>query len=403
MARQAGCIVPLGDGRYRLLYRRKSKYIKAKSDREAQKLLAAFVAEVDAGDFSEPTKVTFREFAEKWLKEYVEPELSPKTIYRYKEFLVSRIYPEFGEMKLNKVQPLHIVEFYNKLRKPHKYFSYDLAGKHEEKRSEGLSDSTIRKHHRVMSEIFEKAIIWGVLKGENPFKRVDPPKGGKNRDIHCYDENEVKQLLAALDELEQEELKYKVAVLIALMTGARLGEIMGLEWQDIDTKNKQLFIRRASQYIPGQGTFTKDTKTDKSKRRVSINGMLIEALKEYKASQQSKGYMCEDSHRLFLTWDSQPMHTYTVSHWFQKFIKRTGLPALTFHQLRHTNASYLISHGVDIQTVAGRLGHATSATTQKVYSHFLQSRDRKAAELMNALKPGQKKSNKKSNQLSKNY
>lgn len=379
----AGNITKVKECYYRLRYRDYSEYVTAKSDHEAERLLAKLVAAVDSGDFTQPAKVTFKEFTEKWLKDYAKVELAPKTIHRYKQLLEARILPSFGDKKLVKIKPLDLVEFYNSLRKKHKYVSEikEKDGTLKKKDSGPLSESTIKHHHRLISAIFEKAVKWGVLRGENPAKRVDAPKAERKK-AKCYDESQVQALLEALENVAPEEMKYKAATMIALMTGARLGEIMGLEWQDVDFERKTIEIRQASQYLPGQGTFTKSPKTETSKRKVSVNGILLNLLSEYKADQESKDFKCEDDNRLFVTWDGKPMHPYTVSKWFPDFLKRNELPPLTFHGLRHTSATFLISRGMDIQTVAGRLGHSTSATTQNVYSHFLESKDRQAADLM---------------------
>lgn len=377
----AGNIVRIKDGHYRLRYRDSSKYVKAKNDREAEKLLAKFITDVDAGDFTQPSKVSFREFAQKWLKDYAEIELAPKTVYRYKELLEGRIYPAFGEKKLDKLKPLDLVNFYNSLRKKHKYMGLNKEGIREEKQAEPLSEGTIRHYHRLISAIFEKAIKWDVLRGTNPATRVDAPKSEKKK-AKCYDEKHAQALLEALDKLGPEELKYKVITMIALMTGARLGEIMGLEWQDIDFDNKVIEIRQSSQYLPGKGTFTKDPKNEYSKRRISVNNTLLNLLDQFKEDQREKGFICQDNNQIFLSWNGQPMNPYTVTKWFPKFLKENELPHLNFHGLRHTSATFLISRGMDIETVAGRLGHRTSATTQNIYSHFLESKDRQAADLM---------------------
>lgn len=377
----AGNITKIKEGYYRLRYRDHSSYVKAKSDRESKRLLAAFVAEVDSGDFTGPARLTFKHFAEKYLREYAEAELAPKTVFRYRQLLESRIYPAIGNKRLDKVKPLDLIELYNSMRDKHKYTRVLKDGGREEKDAGPLSRQTIKHHHRLIHAIFEKAIQWGILKGANPASRIDPPKVEK-KEAACYDENEMQALLEALDKLGEEELKYKVGTMIALMTGARLGEIMGLQWGDIDFQNKHIEIGRSSQYLPGEGTFTKAPKNESSKRRISVNTTLLNLLKEYRDSQRLKGFICQDSNRLFVTWKGHPMNPLTLSKWFRAFLKRNGLPHLNFHGLRHTSATFLISRGVDVQTVAGRLGHSTSATTQNIYSHFLESRDRQAADLM---------------------
>jgi integrase len=379
----AGNIVNLGGGKYRLRYKDFSENVTAKSDHGAERLLAKFITKVDSGDFKQGGTVTFRKFAEKWLTDYAEIELAPKTLFRYKQVLESRIFPAIGDKRLDKVKPLDLVEFYNKMRKEHKFFRYSADGPGAEETSAGLSEKTIKTHHSLISAIYDKAIRWDVYKGDNPAKRVDAPKPEKKK-ARCYDEAETQKLLETLDRLTGSEVKYKAAAYLAIMTGARLGEIMGLEWQDVDFTKKTVEIRQTSQYLPGQGTFTKQPKTELSKRKISVNDTLLTTLAQYREDQQEKGFLCRGTARLFVTWDGKPMHTYTMTDWFPIFLKKNGLPALNFHGLRHTSATFLISRGMDIQTVAGRLGHSTSATTQNIYSHFLESKDRQAADLMEA-------------------
>lgn len=374
----AGNVVNLGDGKYRLRYKEYSKYVKAKNDSTADKLLAKYITDIDSGDFTEPSKVTLKEFMKKWLKEYAEVELAPKTVFRYKQLLDSRILPAFGDEKLHKIKPLELLEFYNSLRKDHKYMELNKKGVRELVKSAPLSENTIRHHHRLLSALFEKAIKWEVLKGKNPTHGVDAPKVEKKKP-KFYTENQVNTMLQSL---ESEDIKYRAAIMILISTGARVGEVMGLTWADIDEKGKIITIRQASQYLPGQGTFTKTPKNESSQRKVSVNSSLINLLGEYKADQQSKNFICQENNPLFVTWDSKPMNTYTLSHWFPKFLKRHNLPHLNVHGLRHTSATYLIGQGMDLQTVSGRLGHAKVSTTTDVYSHFLESKDKKAADMI---------------------
>lgn len=381
----AGNIVKLKNGRYRLRYRDQSTYVAAKSDREAERLLARFITEVDSGDWTQPSRITFKHFAEKWLRDYVEVELAPKTLYRYKQMLESRIYPAFSDKKLEKIKPLDLIEFYNALRKKHTYLSIKNLGTENESRETkeafALSENTIKHHHMLISAVFEKAIKWGVYRGDNPAKRVDAPRPERKK-ARCYNESQTQKLLGALNNLGSNETRYKVATMIALMTGARLGEIMGLEWQDIDFKKKTIEIRQTSQYLPGKGTFAKGPKTELSKRKISANDTLLNLLKEFRDDQMEKGFICQDNNRLFISHDGRPMFPDTLTKWFPAFLRRNNLPPLNFHGLRHTSATFLIGRGMDIQTVAGRLGHSTSATTQNIYSHFLESKDRLAADLI---------------------
>ena len=377
----AGNITKVKDGQYRLRYRDSSTYVKAKSDREAEKLMAKFITEVDSGDFKQPSKVTFKEFIQKWEEEYAAIHLQPMTLYRYKIMLDKKIIPELGSKKLEKITPLDLMEFYNRLRKDGARNDKVKVGDELVNRPGALSEQSIKHHHRLICSLFEKAIRWGLLKSQNPAKAVDAPKIEKKKNNY-YDEKQVQALLDTLENVGPEEMKYKAATMLALMTGARRGELLGLEWGDIDTEGKIIEIRQASQYIPGKGVFTKSPKNQTSERKISVNDTLLTLLDEYKESQRKKGFICQDNNRLFVTWDNKPMMPQTISKWFQVFLEKNKLPPLTFHGLRHTSATFLISRGMDIETVAGRLGHSTSATTHNIYSHFLKSKDRQAADIM---------------------
>ena len=163
----------------------------------------------------------------------------------------------------------------------------------------------------------------------------------------CYDEE---QTAALLEALEHEEPKYKVLINLALFTSLRRGEIMGLEWRHIDFKEGTLMVEQASQYLPGQGTFTKTPKNETSARVISLPAFLVDMLRQHKKDQVETrlkvGDMWQGSDRIFTTWDGRPMHPDTVSSWFPKFLKRHDLPPLSFHGLRHTAATMMINAGV---------------------------------------------------------
>ncbi len=170
---------------------------------------------------------------------------------------------------------------------------------------------------------------------------------------------------------------------------------MGLEWSDVDFDNNLLRICRASQYLPGKGTFTKSPKNDSSQRIIAMPPLVMDLLKEYKAWQNEERLKCgdqwEDHDRLFTQWNGKPIFPSTPTIWFKDFRRKHNLPDVKFHGLRHTNASLLIGHGVDVQTVAKRLGHTKATTTTSVYSHFLRKPDTEAADKLQNLFGSDKK------------
>ena len=185
--------------------------------------------------------------------------------------------------------------------------------------------------------------------------------------------------------LENEPIKYKVMVYIAIFGGLRVGELCNLEWSDIDFDKETITVSDQLQYLPEFGIYeVESTKSDSSNRTISISSTLIELLKEYKKWQDDEkeklGDIWIDLNKLFTQETGKPIFPDTPSKWLKNFTKRNNLKMITFHQLRHTNASILIGEGVDVATVSGRLGHADKSITLKIYAHALRQYDREAAD-----------------------
>ena len=198
-----------------------------------------------------------------------------------------------------------------------------------------------------------------------------------------------------LTTLGEEQIKYKVAIILTIFTGVRLGELMGLEWQDVDFRTGIVSVNRSSQYLADKGVFTKTPKTESSIREVAIPDFVVSLLEEYKLWYEEQkslyGELWHDSDRLFVQADGKPMHPSTISKWFVKYVGQIGLPVINFHGLRHTNATLLISQNIDVAVVAARLGHAQITTTFNFYVHPIISHNRKAGNVLeNLLLPQQK-------------
>lgn len=206
---------------------------KKRSD-EAQKQWILFKNETDKGLYLDAGKITFEDFIEKWLKDYAENELAPKTLFSYKDLLNGRIIPAIGRIKLNKLQPTHLTAFYNNLRED---------GIRNDGKPGGLSERTILYHHRVISSILTSAVQWQFILN-NPALRVKPPRIVRKEAKHF----EANQISYILELLESEPIKYKAMVYLGIFGGMRAGELNVLVWSDLDFDNNLLRIRQASQY-----------------------------------------------------------------------------------------------------------------------------------------------------------
>lgn len=346
--------------------------------KDAEVELAKFVTEVQNGLVVDGKSLRFSEFTEIWKRDYGSKELAPSTYKRYCRMLETRLLPYFGHFYINKIRPTDIMKFYDLLEK-----DTQLVRKKDNngsKTKKPLSGKTILEHHRLLRAMLHKAVYWQLIVA-NPAERVQPPKARKPK-RRSYDDEQTKILLENLELLSSEDTKYKVAITLTMFTGVRLGELMGLEWQDVDFKNGIISINRSSQYLSDMGVFTKVPKTESSIREIAIPEFIISLLGEYKLWYEEQksiyGELWTNSDRLFVQSNGKPMHPSTISKWFVKYVGQIGLPVINFHGLRHTNASLLVAQNIDIAIISARLGHAQISTTLNFYVHPLLSHNRKA-------------------------
>jgi integrase len=346
--------------------------------KEAEVELAKFVTEVQNGLVIDGKALRFSEFVEIWKRDYGSKELAQSTYKRYCRMLETRLLPYFGRFYINKIKPTDIMKFYDLLEKDTQLVR--KKGNNGSKTKKPLSGKTILEHHRLLRAMLHKAVYWQLIVA-NPAERVQPPKARKPK-RRSYDDEQTKILLENLELLSSEDTKYKVAIILTVFTGVRLGELMGLEWQDVDFKNGIISINRSSQYLSDMGVFTKVPKTESSIREIAIPEFIISLLEEYKLWYEEQksvyGELWTNSDRLFVQADGKPMHPSTISKWFVKYVGQIGLPVINFHGLRHTNASLLVAQNIDIAVISARLGHAQISTTLDFYVHPLLSHNRKA-------------------------
>lgn len=329
---------------------RYSQTVKATSPSEADRKLALFVAEVEKGNYNNQSSITFTEMAQMFLDKYAKNNLSDTTVINYKCQLNKYILDDIGTYRLSKLKKLHIQDFANKL-----YEEYNLSSK------------TIKNYINLISSILEKAIEWGYI-NTNIANNVNIPKNYNKpkKEQEIYNNEEIKLLFEAL---KNEEEPFKTMVYISFYTGARRGEVLALRWKDIDFDNNIINIVQ-NKIRKVDGTKIKETKNKRSRNFVAPQ-ILMTKIKEIYNNQNKDD----------LIFDYYPA-TYTKM--WQKFIKRNNLKYITLHDLRHTNGSILASKGVDIVTIAKRLGHLP-ATASAYYLHAVSEEDKKASEKLDNL------------------
>ena len=381
--------------------------------------------------------IKFAEFAEKWFVDYAEKQLRPRTVGSYREML-PRINAALGHMRMDRLQPHHIISFYNNMAEigvredGRQHCRVDLkvllrsrsltqtkfaeqagisiatlysinkgnnvSNESAERiaralempltdlfeptnKDRKLAGNTVLHYHKLLSSILTAAVRWQVIPS-NPCERVAPPKVERKEAVYL-DEEQAADLLAALD---KESMQHQVIVKLLLFTGMRRGELCGLEWKDIDFERAVIFVRRSSLYMAGRGVFEDETKNTSSERCMKVSADVVSMLRAWRAEQSKQrlrmGDQWQDSDRLFTTWNGAPIRPDGITAWFHKFVTKNGLPPIHIHSLRHTNATLLSAAGTSLTTVAARLGHANSTTTSKIYAHAIKSADQAAAEVL---------------------
>ena len=375
------------------------------------------------------------DFIDRWFKDYAEKNLKPATLSLYRMLMV-RVSPALGHIHMDKLRPNHLIQFYNQLeeidnKNTLSYFASEKLGDAVKNagvtkaqlceragvgvatlraaqagelvsyksasrlagalgcpldqvfipsgKARKISKSTIAHYHRFLSTVFSTAVEWQVI-SENPCERVKPPKE-ERKAAQYLDE---KQAVTLLDALQDQPFYYRAMVTTLLYSGMRRGELCALEWGDVDLENDLIHINKNAVYIPGEGVKDGTTKTEYSERVIKLPAPVMDLLREQRLKQMEQrlgmGDRWHESDKVFTRPDGKPICMSSLSKWIKDFAVSIGLPPITAHSLRHTNATLLIASGTNIKTVSGRLGHASTSTTGNIYSHAIKTADEIAAE-----------------------
>lgn len=401
---------------------------------ERQKVL--FEEQVSAGT-SHDSSIRFQEFAEIWMKDFCKKQLKIRTFAGY-ETRLGRINQAIGHIRLKDLRTGHLNSFYANLEEEGirgdkkarsvidlrslikkdgrtltafaqenglavNTLRLTLNGEHvnretaekvcrglglkfsEAFKMEGeeraLAASSVRSYHRIISSCLGKAVKWGYIP-YNPAVNAQLPKMEHKEAAHL-DTDEARQLLELL---QKEPIKYRAMITFDLLSGLRRGELLGLRWQDVDFAAQTITIVQTSSYVAGYGMYTDTPKNKTSARPLKISRSAILMLLEYKRWQDEQRARCGDywkdeDGRVFTRDDGAPIFPDALTQWFSDFVKRSGLPPVHVHSLRHTYASMMIAQGTPLVVVSRRLGHAQVSTTANIYAHVIASADEKAAQI----------------------
>lgn len=380
----AGSIQDRGNGSYLLVYHlgydskgkriRKTRTIKAKNPTEAKKKLAAFVTEIETGQYVAPSHTKFADYVNIWRKQAVK-KLSPNTLETYTYSLEGRILPSLGHYKMEDITHVHINDFLESLENV-------------------ISSATIKKYYNILSSIFKLAKKNEIIKN-NPMEKAEIPSV-KYKEGEVYNSKELKHLYQLLN---KEENKQMVLIIkMALKTGMRKGELLALQWDDIDFNTNTIHVRHSLSYTKDNGYFLKDPKTKGSIRKVAPPKKLMAELKKHiykKKTDRMEAAELWEGGKYYFVFSStmgKPFNLDVPNRWWTRFLTRVNrelkkndqpqLKKIRFHDLRHTAATDLINKGANIHSISKRLGHANIKTTMNIYGHYLEEADQQIADML---------------------
>lgn len=333
--------------------------------KDAERELRALLTRLETGAYVKPTKVTVGEFLRQWLENYVMTNTSPRTAEGYWVIVKCHLLPNLGAIPLTQLQPSHIQSYYAQARKEGRANG-----------NGGLSAQTILNVHKVLSEALTHAVKWQILI-RNVALAVDPPRPARPEMVTLTEDHARVFLQAAA------ATSYPELFTVALYTGMRRSELLGLRWNSVDLDLAQLSVTQTLHRLASGGFVFREPKTAKSRRTIALPPLACIALRQLREWQMGErlllGLRLRDDDLVFSQPDGKPLDPSTITHTFNRIIRRADLPHVRFHDLRHTHASLMLKQGIHPKIVSERLGHSSIGITLDTYSHVMPGLQEAAA------------------------
>jgi len=339
------------------------------SPKKAEKLAQeyAFEFERHCKGYSQLNEnMRFSELAEWYFENYAPEELKPTTIMNYKSQYKNHISPFLGHKKLKEITTPLLTEFLRQLGQQYK-----------------LSPTTIRKIYIVVQSIYRRALQQGFAK-ENPCQNVIIPKKKDTGKRYSLTEEETKRFIKLVNEKSWDS-DVKRILMVLLFTGMRIGECLGLSWEDVDFDEKDIFIRHTLSHANGI-SYLDTPKTESSIRIIAMNATVEKLLKEQKAYTDRLKDVLGDNYAhpemIFPSGQGNYRDRSSVYHSLKRMTIGTEFEDMTLHKLRHCNATLLLNSGVELKVISEHLGHCDIGVTANIYADVLKKQKIKVAEII---------------------
>jgi integrase len=342
--------------------------------RQAQNECARLISELSGGTYLEPNKTTVGQFLDRWLT-HVRPQVSPRSQERYTEIACKNIVPLLGGAILSKLSPMQISSAYTKAL---------TEGRRDGKG--GLSARTVHHMHRILRQSLQQAVRWQILP-RNPADAVDPPKV-ERQPLDTYDLAQTVELLNAF-----RGTRMFIPVMLAVLCGLRRGEIAALRWRNVNLDTGELAVVQSAEQTASEVRY-KEPKSGRA-RTVALSETVIKELQAHRAEQVKELLQFDNiSGDCFVVAqaDGKALQPRSLTHEWVRLVRKTSLPRIRFHDLRHAHATHMLANGIHPKVASERLGHSKVGITLDLYSHVLPGMQADAAARVDeALRLAQKK------------
>ncbi len=344
--------------------RRKTFY--GRTRREVQEKLSAARRDLAQGLPLPNRRLTLQQYLTDWLEQTVKPSTRPRTYRSYADTVRLHIVPALGKYPLDQVTPPRIQALLNA------------------KIAAGQSPRSVTYIRDVLSRALNRAVEWNLL-ARNPAPLVPAPRGKKRAIVVLTPE----QARAFLDHVQGDRLEALYTVALAL--GMRRGELLGLQWSDVDLDRGTLTVRHQLQRIDGVLRLS-EPKSEHGARTLTLPAVVAESLRRHRIRQLEErllaGPRWQETDHVFTSTVGTALDERNAYRQFQKARAGAGLPAMTLHDLRHSAASLLLAQGVPARMVMELLGHSNISLTLGTYAHIIPQLSRETADKMNAILTG---------------